>query len=48
MDKNDRSGVGSFEDADGTKYEGTFDQSKFHGYGTCIWTDGSKYIGEWL
>ena len=34
--------------ADGTKYDGSFKQNKFHGRGTCRWPDKRYYDGYWV
>lgn len=34
---------------DGSTYEGTLNAEKLkHGYGTQIWPDNAKYVGEWI
>jgi hypothetical protein len=31
----------------GWRYEGQYDRDRFHGRGTAVWSDGSRYEGEW-
>lgn len=33
--------------ADGSKYEGEYEEGMKHGTGKYNWADGSQYIGEW-
>jgi|GEM_PF-214141 len=42
-----KTGDGSYQDADGLRYEGHFVDGKFHGQGTAWYPDGSRYEGEW-
>ena len=43
-----RHGVGSLKFANGTMYDGRFEQGLFHGLGTLIFEDGSFYQGKFL
>ena len=47
MDKNFRTGTGTFKYQDGSKYEGAWLKNKRHGRGKYIFYDGSEHIGEW-
>lgn len=42
-----RTGDGTYEDADGLRYEGHFVNGEFDGKGTAWHTDGSRYEGDW-
>lgn len=42
-----RTGDGSYEDAEGLRYEGHFVDGKFDGKGTAWYPDGSRYKGDW-
>ena len=33
---------------DGPKFEGNYKQGKKDGFGNYIWSDGSKFSGEWV
>ena len=46
---NDLSDVVSLHMPDGSTYEGTVDKQTQlkHGFGTQIWPDAAKYVGEW-
>ena len=33
--------------ADGTTYEGEWQNGKRHGYGICVMSEGTVYEGEW-
>lgn len=39
---------GSYQWADGSQYEGEWDENKISGKGTYSWIDGRKYNGDWL
>ena len=36
-----------FRDGGRIVYEGTVQAGKFHGYGTSLWSDGSRHEGGW-
>lgn len=40
-------GFGSYEWADGRKYEGYWDKNFMHGSGVYTWPDGRKYDGQY-
>ena len=40
-------GIGKFNWADGSKFEGEFLKNNIHGQGTYCWSDGRMYTGEW-
>lgn len=42
-----RTGDGTYEDADGLRYEGHFVDGEFDGKGTAWYPDGSRYEGDW-
>ncbi|TYC58191.1 PEGA domain-containing protein [Marinobacter sp. BW6] len=42
-----KTGDGTYQDADGLRYEGHFVDGKFHGQGTAWYPDGSRYEGDW-
>lgn len=42
-----KTGDGSYEDADGLRYEGHFVDGKFNGKGNAWYPDGSRYEGDW-
>ena len=46
---NDLSDVVSLKMPDDSTYEGTVDKTTKlkHGFGTQVWQDGAKYVGEW-
>lgn len=29
------------------EYQGEFSKNLRHGYGICVWADGSRYEGDW-
>lgn len=31
----------------GGRYDGTWKEGRYDGFGTCIWEDGRQYHGEW-
>lgn len=45
---NGKKAKGKFTWEDGSYYEGTILNDLFHGYGTYVWSEGRKYIGEWI
>lgn len=42
-----KTGDGTYQDADGLRYEGHFVDGEFHGQGTAWYPDGSRYEGGW-
>jgi len=42
-----KTGDGTYQDADGLRYEGHFVDGQFHGQGTAWYPDGSRYEGGW-
>jgi hypothetical protein len=42
-----KTGDGSYQDANGLRYEGHFVNGKFNGQGTAWYPDGSRYEGGW-
>lgn len=42
-----KTGDGTYQDADGLRYEGHFVEGQFHGQGTAWYPDGSRYEGGW-
>ena len=40
-------GFGTYEWADGRRYEGQYEFDKKHGYGAYYWPDGKCYDGQW-
>ncbi|MDF0749126.1 PEGA domain-containing protein [Marinobacter sp. 71-i] len=42
-----KTGDGTYEDAEGLRYEGHFVDGKFDGTGTAWYPDGSRYEGDW-
>ncbi|WP_375193513.1 PEGA domain-containing protein [Marinobacter sp.] len=42
-----KTGDGTYENADGLRYEGHFVDGEFDGEGTAWYPDGSRYEGEW-
>lgn len=42
-----KTGDGTYQDADGMRYEGHFVDGEFHGQGTAWYPDGSRYEGDW-
>lgn len=42
-----KTGDGTYEDANGLRYEGHFVNGRFDGEGTAWYPDGSRYEGEW-
>ncbi|KPP99065.1 PEGA domain-containing protein [Marinobacter sp. HL-58] len=42
-----RTGDGTYENADGLRYEGHFVDGEFDGEGTAWYPDGSRYEGDW-
>jgi hypothetical protein len=41
-------GEGTYDDKNGTHYEGSFVKGKFHGQGTIHYSDGTRYQGDWF
>lgn len=41
------SGDGTYEDAEGLRYEGEFRNRQFHGKGQATFANGDQYSGEW-
>ncbi|MCP5209020.1 MAG: PEGA domain-containing protein [Hahellaceae bacterium] len=41
-------GEGSYKEADGTEYVGSFVNKLFHGVGAIKYPDGTKYSGDWF
>ncbi|TNE72217.1 MAG: PEGA domain-containing protein [Gammaproteobacteria bacterium] len=42
-----KTGDGTYENAEGLKYEGHFIDGQFNGEGTAWYSDGSRYEGDW-
>ncbi|SDX11260.1 PEGA domain-containing protein [Marinobacter mobilis] len=43
-----KTGDGSYNEADGLRYEGHFINGRFHGKGSAWYADGSRYEGDWV
>ena len=41
-------GIGTYNWADGRKYEGQWKNANMYGQGTYYWTNGDIYVGEWV
>lgn len=42
-----KTGDGTYENTEGLKYEGQFEDGAFHGSGTAWYPDGKRYEGDW-
>lgn len=42
-----KTGDGTYQNAEGLRYEGHFVDGEFHGQGTAWYPDGSRYEGDW-
>ena len=47
INKEKKSGQGKFKWADGSTYEGQFEDNNINGKGIYTWGDKRKYIGDW-
>ena len=42
-----KEGSGKYTWADGTTYDGEWNDNKINGHGIYLWADGRKYYGSW-